>query len=252
VSPQSRQILDTHQRLRRTLRNFLFNASRHLVDLRARFEVFQDAPTDATRFHVYQSRLARLLRITQTLHHRFEFTASGIESAWNYRVDAALTAARGLRRRTQARLREIDARLEARAVRRARRQLADNRAEAEQLVARAREALDGKVDQLLTLQARLNKNAALTEGFWTANAEALRQAARWDVLRENEGDTASRLRELAELRAARVGDLTVDLLACGVVEPPVNRNRRIRIAGLGAGLTLLTVLLGQWWITRSR
>jgi len=99
VDPASAELLDRYQRVRMLLSDFLFAASQRLSAVRAHLSVLGGQAGDNARHHVLQSNLTRAFQATQTAHHRFEFAAGGIDTPDNFRLDAALRSARGLRRR---------------------------------------------------------------------------------------------------------------------------------------------------------
>ena len=103
-----------------------------------------------------QSDLTRGFHAVQQAHHRFEFAAGALEPAVNFKLDAALLGARGLRRRSQLRIRRIDEQLQTDAAMRARRGRTTDLAQAKRSYGQLRATLDHAVTKLLSVQDDLN------------------------------------------------------------------------------------------------
>ena len=250
VDPLSGEVLDVYYRVLRRLNDFLFHASKQLSTLRAAVDVLSADPRDTARHHVFQSDLVRAFHTMQAAHHRFEFAVDAIETPQNFRLDAAIKSARGLHRRSQERIRGIQQRLQAQALKRAKEQRVQELATVKEVFERARAATDETVNELIALQDELNLTAKDSEAFFRTLLQAEIASARLEITHGDLDTTQQRLRELAAQRMASSNSLGVELVSCDVLGGPVNLGERLSIAGLAAVLTLLAVLLTQWWIIR--
>ncbi len=252
VNPYSGEVLDVYQRVRRQLSDFLFDAAKRLASMRSQVRALSADPRDSARHHVFQSNLVRAFQTMQALHHRFEFAAGTIETPDNFRLDAALKAARGLRRRSQHQIRAIEEALQAQAAERTRKRRIQELARAGQLVAQVRTAADQTVDQLIALQRELNLSAELSEAFLRAVLKAEIATARLKLTQTDLTQTQGRLRQLTVERLSRAEAADIEFISADVTGRPVNLTARLGTGALAGSLTLVIVLLAQWWITRRQ
>ncbi len=250
IDPLSGEVLDVYYRVLRRLNDFLFDASKQLSTLRAAVDVLSADPRDTARHHVFQSDLVRAFQTMQAAHHRFEFALDAIETPQNFRLDAAIKSARGLHRRSQERIRGIQQRLQAQALKRAKEQRIQELATVKEVFDRARAATDETVNELIALQDELNLTVKDSEAFFRTLLKVEIASARLEITNDDLDTTQQRLRELAAQRMASSNSLDVELVSCDVLGGPINLGERLSIAGLAAVLTLLAVLLTQWWIIR--
>ena len=246
----SGEVLDIYQRLRRNLNDFLFDMARRLSTMRSQVHAVGADPRDTARHHVFQSNLMRAFQTVQAAHHRFEFAAGAIETPDNFRLDAAIKSARGLRRRSQDRIRTIEEQLQAKATEHAKKRRVEKLIEAERFIDQARTATNKTVDELLALQEELNLGAEASEAFLRTVLRAEVATSRLEFARTDATQIEDRLRDLAAKRLSAADAASIELVSCDVTGRPINLSERLRIGGIGAALTLLTILLGQWWITR--
>ncbi len=250
VDPYSGEILDVYQQVRRRLNDFLFDAAKRLASMRSKVHGLAEDPSDSARHHVFQSNLVRAFQTVQSAHHRFEFAAGTLETPDNFRLDAALRAARGLRRRSQDRIQAIEEKLRERAAEGARKRRLRDLTEATRIVAEVRSATDLTIDELLALQEELNLSAERSEAFLRVVLKAEVATARFDLTQADLHKAEELLRRLAAKRTAIDDRSNIELISCGVVGRPINLAKNLRLGVLGATLSFLTVLLAQWWITR--
>ena len=250
VDPASGELLDRYQRVRGLLSDFLFAASQGLSAVRSHLSVLDEQTSDNARHHVLQSNLTRAFQAAQTAYHRFEFAAGGIDTPANFRLDAALRSARGLRRRSQEQIQHIEQRLQTEAIARARKQRVVALAEAERAVAQTRATSEQTIEQLFSVQDGLIKTVGLTEDFLHAALQAELAANRLQSAQDDLARTERRLAELIAHREAAFADLGVKLVSCGAIGTELNLPQRCRLGGIGFVVTLVAVLAGQWWITR--
>lgn len=250
VDPASGELLDVYQRVRRLLSDFLFAASQGVAAVRSDLSALGEQTSDNARHHVLQSNLTRAFQVAQSAHHRFEFAAGGIDTPDNFRLDAALRSARGLRRRVLEQIQHIEQRLQTEAIDRAKTQRAKALVEAEHAVEQTRATSEQTIEQLFSVQDGLIHAVGLTEGFLHAVLQAELAANRLQNAQDDLARTDHRLAELVARREAASTDIGVELVSCGVIGTELNLGQRCRLGGIGFVVTLITVLLGQWWITR--
>jgi len=250
VDPASGELLDVYQRVRMLLSDFLFAASQGMSAVRSHLSVLDEQTSDNARHYVLQSNLTRAFQAAQKAHHRFEFVAGGIDTPDNFRLDAALRSSHGLRRRILEQMQHLEQRLQTEAIDRARKQRVLALTEAEHAIEQIRATSEQIIEQLLSVQDGLIHAVGLTEGFLHAVLQAELAASRLQTAQENLARTDRRLAELVARREAANADLGVELVSCGVIGTELNLVQRLRLGGIGFVMTLVTVLLGQWWITR--
>jgi hypothetical protein len=250
VDPASGELLDRYQRVRSMLSDFLFAASQGLSAVRSHLNVLGEQASDNARHHVLQSNLTRAFQAAQTAHHRFEFAAGGIDTPDNFRLDAALRSARGLRRRILEQIQHIEQRLQTEAIDRAKTQRVKALAEAEHAVEQTRATSEQTIEQLFSVQDGLIHAVGLTEGFLHAALQAELAANRLQNAQDDLALTDRRLAELVANREAASADIGVELVSCGVIGTELNLEQRLRLGGIGFVVTLVAVLAGQWWIAR--
>lgn len=251
IDPMSADTLELHQRARTVLQDFLFAGDQRLTQVRSLLNPKDGLDLSDVGSQAMLSSLTRCGHAAQQAHHQFEFATAGLDSRDNFRLDSALNRARGLRRRTQDRIRSIEQRLEKEAVEQARKDHAAALASARERLAEVRQNADRAVDELVALQEGLNVNAGLSEQFLRAmlQVEVARTAAAGT--RENLERSEARLRQLAAEREATPAAEQVEVLSVGVVGPPVNLGERLRIGAVGAALTLASAF-GLHFLVRQR
>ena len=252
VNPQDPTLLDAYARLRRRLHDFLFESSKQLATLRDAVQQLGSDPADDARWHVRLSQIVRLFEALHHTHHQFEFAAGSLEIPGNFRLDAAYQAAQGLHRRTTVRRREIDAVLTVQASERAHKLRVAELAAARATIDDVRQQTDQMVDDLLSLHERMISHATQSDTFLRAMLKLEGAAARFKLAQSDRTHLESRLAELQTARLSTVPRSDVRLLYCGTGNVPINLGERIRIGGIASGLTLVAVLLGQWWVLRRR
>ncbi len=248
--PKGAELLQVHARARDRLSQFLFAAGKHMATLRSGVAKISEFASDNARFHVWHSDLVRGFQVLQSCHHRFEFVASRIEGSENFRLDAALRSALGLRRRTQETLESIETRLRNEAAERARQRRQAELSAAAVVVERVRSATDATIDELVSLQDAINLSSDLSEEFHRAMVRLEASTNRLQVTQSYLRVIEGRVGELqAKRRTDR--DSAVELVSCGVVDPSVNFTARVRTGGAAAGIALALVAAAQWWFSRS-
>jgi hypothetical protein len=208
-------------------------------------------PSDDTRNYLRQSDAARALAELQAAHHRFEFSAGALDTTNNFRLDSAMRIARGLRRRVTDRIRTIDEALHKEAVTRAREEQKQAMGVLDAILKKSRDTSDATVGELITLQDELQAASSSSEQFVAAVAAAELANHRLQLTQKDLSHAEHQLRELAQKRASarRASELT--LASAGVIERNVNLGDRMRVAGVGAAVTFLAVLLGQIVLSRA-
>ena len=245
VDPQSGELLEAYQRARSLLSDFLFAASQRLAALRSHVNTLGEQPSDNARHHVLQSNLTRAFQAAQSAHHRFEFAAGAIDTPDNFRLDAALRSARGLRRRTVEEMQRLEQRLQADAIEKAKQQRVQALAEAEHAVERTRATSEQTIEQLFAVQDGLIRADGLTESFLHAALQAELAGNRLQTAQADLARADGRLRELAAAREAANADIGLELVSCGVVQSDLKLAQRFRLGGIGFVVTLVAVLVAR-------
>jgi hypothetical protein len=246
VDPRSESILDLHQQARTLLGDFLFQASERLSSLRSHTQIMGEGLDVAARHHVLHSEIVRRFTTLQDAHHRFAFAAGMVEPNDNFRLDAALRSSRGLRRRAQDVMADIDLRLAAEAREQA---LADRLRRIDEAQARlrhTRDLADRTVEDIVALQEELNISTEMTESFLRSMvrkdaADNLAQLALQDHSTTEELVLALRARRLASIDAAGV-----QLVRVETPSRPENLGAHLRTGLIGFFGTLLVLGLARW------
>jgi hypothetical protein len=245
VDAFSAEVLDANERLRKLAHDFLFNSGQRLSTARKQLKSIADDPGATSRHHVLHSNLTRGFQSVQGLRHRFEFAAGALDTPDNFRLDSSLRAARGLRRRTQERIEQIERKLLAEARQRARQEQAEALAEAQQAIERTRAAAERTVEDLFTVQEGLLAGGQLSEEFAAAVLRAELAAQRVLATRQALATIEGRLSEMASQRRAAADSLQVELVSCEVVGYGLDGWRRARLGLIGFVATFIVVLVGQ-------
>ena len=251
VDPFSATILEEFERIRSDLNGFLYDSGQDLASLRTRVRALGEDPSEDARHHVFLSDLTRAFQTVPAIHHRFVFAARKIETANNFRLDAAVRAARGLWRRTRDRIGLIEKKLLQEATQLAKQEQIENVAAAEKLLEELQTEMDRVVDSMMSLQEDLNLNADRSEAFSRAVVRMEVAANRLKLLRADMGRTERRQRRLSADRVAAADAFTFQFLSSEPVNGPENLQERLKIGGLTAVLTFVAAMFGQWWITRK-
>lgn len=251
IDPLSSDILDAHERLRSATGDFLFSANESLSAMRRHVSTLSDMQVDGTRFPILESDIVRAFHGLQAAHHRFGFASAFVESADNFRLDAAMRGARGLRRRTQDRIRIIEKGLEADAARRAREQRNADLLLADRLVRQARQTADDTVGHLVELQAQLNTAAEQSESFHSALRRLEAATSRLEAVQTHRELTVAQLDSLQSRRERAEYAPPVELASCGVSGYPVNLMERLIFGSVAGSLSLIALFSGIWINSRG-
>ncbi len=247
----SAKILDLYEDIRSELSEFLFQATERLASLRTYTQTMGERLSDNARNHVLYSEVTRIFQTLQNAHHRFEFSAGGIEANSNFRLDAALRSARGLRRRSVARIRAIDERLEKhaheQAIERQRQALANARNNVKQV----RNQANSKVNEIISLQEELNVKNRLSEEFLTAVLRAEYASSLADLTQQDLALTEEKLDHLRSIRLASVDNVQLELASITASSRPINMNDPIKLALFAAIATFVTIFGAQWYLGKS-
>ena len=250
VDPLSEAILADLERIRNLLNGFLFDAGKQLASLRDRVRSIGEDPSEDARHHVFLSNLTRAFQTVPSVHHRFEFAARRIEGPNNFRLDAAVTSASGLRHRSQEQVGRIEEVLRAKATERDRKDRLERVASAERLVRDLRSETDRVVDMMLAIQKEFNLTADRGEAFSRAVLKMEVTAGRLKLFQADMQRNHRRIRELAADRVAVAESTGVRFVGTEPVSGPVNLRERLGFWGLATTLTFATAVIGQWWIIR--
>jgi len=250
IEPRSQELLDRYQRTRSALSAFLFDASKLLAAMRDSARSIDTIKSDNGRVMQLQASVSRSFQTLQTFYHRFEFAASQIDRSQNFRLDAALRSARGLRRRSRLRMQQIDGKLQQAALVEMKSFRATSLRQAEALLEFTRGENDATVSALVDLQDQLSERIGSVETFVSAVARAEMATRNVASLRTTLADAKTRLGQLESLRRSRGANVKIELATAGILGPPINVGERFRNSAIGAAITLIGLLLGQWWVAR--
>jgi len=245
VDPFSGDVLEVNERVRKILHDFLFASGQRLATARGQIKSIAEDPGAGARHHVLHSTLTRGFQAVQAARHRFEFAAGSLETPENFRLDASLRAARGIRRRTHERIEQIEKKLLADATQRARRQQQQALIDAEQAVEKMRSTAQQTVEELLAVQEAILDAGNLTDAFVAGLLRAELAAQRVQALRQDLAVVESRLRELETDRRAAADAVGVELLSCDVIGYEFHQWRRARVGLVGLVVTFLVVLVSR-------
>lgn len=250
VDPRRADILDIQERVRTLLNDFLFAGSRHLETLRTQLAELGRNPSATSRHYVLESNVTRGFQVVQSAHHRFEFAASALDTPENFRLDASLRSARGLRRRSLERTQGIEIRLEKEAAVRARQQRVTSIAQAEKTAEQLRAASERTLTDLFDVQGGLLAAGSLTEDF-------LRSALGIEVLAQKvqtqQDDLAlieARRRELEDIRGKEADTLRAEFLSCEVLAYDFQWSTRIRVGLTGAVAAFVAMIVLRRFVDR--
>ncbi len=234
IDPRSDALLEQYQRVRILLHDFLFQASRRMRAIRTEVDRLRSDPRNDARWYVFLSGLVRRFQSLQQAHHRFEFAAGELETPDNFRLDAALQSARGLFQRSQARIQEIENRLQRQAAEQARARYREDLRQTEEALHQARLAADEALNDLLALQRELNQSADLQEARLRRRMQEEVAAARLTITESSLADTRDVLKRL-EAERLRTAEGRIELLAVEVDRLPRNLPVRLLTILLAAG-----------------
>jgi len=246
------RVLDLAERLPRTLGDLLFTSSAKLTAIREQVRQVSEQSDDQARHHVLIANLTRGFHALQSAHHRFEFAASMVRPANNFRLAAALKSADGLRRRTLRREQAIDLQLQREAREAAVQARQDEMAEVEQQIAELRAAGQAHVDAILGIQDRIDEVTSAADRYTSAKATAAALAQRIDELAAEIARTEQQLAELAASHQIPVRPQAVRVVSRQVERTPANLYRRMAYGWAAGATTFLGLMLVQRFAPRRR
>ncbi len=244
-------LLDAYQRVKTLLNDFLFHTGNRLTAMRESVNQLSRDPSDDAKHHLRQSDAARAFAELQSAHHRFEFAAGALDTPGNFRLDSALRIARGLRRRVADRIHAIDERLHKEALARATQERNQSLTALDEILRKSRDASESTVDELVAIQDRLESASTSSDQFVAAVTNAELANHRLQLTRGDLDQVESQLRGLGEQRAKARRDAELQFVWAGVLQKNVNLTDRLSVAGVGASVTILAVLLGQIVLAKS-
>lgn len=252
IDALQRELLDSHERTKSQMNDFLFHAGRRLTAMRMLVTSPMTSDENGPGVLAAHSEMKRAFHKVQQAHHQFEFAASNIAPSNNFRLDSGLQSARGLHRRSQERIRGIEDQLRVQAAERARHRRTINLEQTEQSIVLMRERADESVDELLSIQSELTLTAAQSQDFLRA---VLRRDMTKSQIDRTDGDLTELQTEIDRLAAQRrtiEERAKVELVSYHSGAARQSLKGRLSLGGLGAVLTLLTVGFAQWWVCRRR
>ncbi|HUU85940.1 MAG TPA: hypothetical protein VM243_20775 [Phycisphaerae bacterium] len=252
LDPAAARVLDGQERVTDLLGDFLFEASAALTTVRDQVRELNELSDDQARHHVLVADLTRAFHVLQTAHHQFEFAASSVRTGANFRLAAAVQAARGLARRTQLRLQEIEQGLQQQARQQAQKERDDRIAELEQRCTELRVRERVALEAIFALQDRIDSVTPLADDYVSATATGQAAARRALEIETEIAQTRDALTLLREQRKIPVRPEAVHLISRHVDTTPSNLNRRIAYGWASAATTFVALLLIQWVASTRR
>lgn len=249
-SPHSAVLIDAHAQIRGMLPGFLLQSELPLAGMDSAARALREKIGNDVRLNGEYSRITRAYRATHEAHRRFAIAAGQIEPVQNFRLDAALRSARGLRRRSQHRIRLLDEQLQSRAARRVREQRVQRTEALSNRVDELRGTLAQTMEELISLAIDLNKSTELTEEFLRAELAADLAKQRATGVENTLSQNDAQLAELEAERRTTAQNVKVQLVSCRSDNRPVNLEERLRLGGFAAAMTFFIVAGCQWWFYR--
>lgn len=180
IDPLAPRLFDTQNQLHELLSDFAFYGDRLLGNMRSEIRALDERPPHPARSHALVSQIKRAFNRLESQHLQFEFVASDVLRRNNFRLDSAVRSARGLHRRIQHAVAEVDDQLEAEALAKAKEQNRRQRrlaaAELEQIRREATVSSDATVEMLSELLASIPKCEQSLRSSLLAGADALRRS----------------------------------------------------------------------------
>lgn len=248
IDPTSDAVLDTYAAGHRWLGDFRFDAGGLVDGMEIAVRALNNATDDAARHYKMRSEFVRAVKHLESAQASFFRLAAQINEEENFRLDGALRAARGLRRRVYHRWLAIESRLESEALTHAIAERDRFIAEAEARVASALEDLDRSIEDLLANGDRLR--TSITQADAHVRAQALNEQ-REEWLAMTDGLMAAWEQRLQQLRIQRrqaIPQAAIELAGRSVGERSIRPARRLG-SGILAGLAAAVLVLGaQKWL----
>lgn len=248
IDPTNDVVLDAHDAAHRLLADFRFDAAGLVEGMEIAVRALNNETDDAARHYKMRSEFVGAVKHLESAQASFFRLAEQLNEEENFRLDSALHAARGLRRRVYRRWLAIDSQLESEALTEAiayRRQLI---AAGEAGLALALENLDRSIANVLVTGDRLGKSLEQAD----ANVRALvvrEQLEEW--LAMTDGLLAGweqRLEQLGDQRRQAAPQAAIELAGLRVGDRSIHPVRRLG-SGLLAGLAAAVLVLGaQKWL----
>jgi len=250
IDPLSGGLLDAHARLRHRFHDFLFQSAKELGRVRSILQNLGNESANHAQYHVLESELTRAFQGLQWEHDELEFALGELEPARNFRLDGALERARGLFRRTQARIAAIDETLQAETAKALRRERARQLAQAQESARQLRETVDKRVVSLIQVQDALNLAHADKQAVLRSVLLHDLTTSQLAVTEKDLAETTARMKRFKTDRTARAEAVRLPRHFRSSTIPSEALVQRAATGGLVAILAFFAVGLGQWWMRR--
>lgn len=248
IDPTSDAVLDTYAAGHRWLGDFRFDAGGLVDEMEIAVRALNNETDDAARHYKMRSEFVRAVKHLESAQASFFRLADQINEEENFRLDGALRAARGLRRRVYRRWLAIESQLESDALTHAIAERNRFIAAAEARVTSALEDLDRSIEDLLATGDRLR--TSITQADAHVRAQVLNEQ-REEWLEMMDGLMAGWEQRLQQLRIQRrqaVPQAAIELAGRSVEERSIRPARRLG-SGILAGLAAAALVLGvQKWL----
>ncbi len=241
ADPHAPRLFATQVKLHDLLADFSFRAGKLVDTMRSRLQSLTQQANGAAH-HALVSQMRRIFHRFEADHRQFEFLAADVYRRSNFRLDAAIKSARGLRRRVHTTVDAIDTQLLAEATATASRLRKTEIREADRQLRETRERCRQTIDELLeTLAAR--------DGALKQTSIRTRNVCAFEQVQQRHADTTEQLQRRKtllsdHLRAAQAEattPLSVDIIKCGADESPQGLARELTYALVAGALAFTAV-----------
>ncbi len=246
---QRAEVLDVQGAVEDAVSGFIFRSSVPLGAIREQVRLASAAAAAAAQYHELASSLVRAFHALQTAHHRFEFTAADVKPSNNFRLDAALKSAKGLRHRSRKRLAQIEGCLARRALENLRTQRTGRVAALKREIDELREALDASMEAAWAVQERVSEHTPALHNYRQSQTVAGVYEERAKSIRADLGQIETRLNDLAARRMDVINPDHLEVASCRVDRWPVNLPAKLLQGSLAAGAALVLLIGLQTWLS---
>lgn len=244
--PRRAEVIEIQAAIANAVSRFVFQSSVPLAAIR---QEVGTAPTTSAGQHEFASSLVRTFHTFQTAHHRFEFAAADVKSSNNFRLDAALKSAKGLRYRSRKRLARIEERLSREALEHLRVERTKHIAALENKITEQRKQLDAALDAAWVTQDRANEHASTLRSFLQSKTVAGICEERAKDIKAELQQIEIRLNDLAAKRMNVINPDHIEVTPCRVDRWPANLRTKL-LQGVLAGIASLVFLIGlRMWLS---
>ncbi len=241
--PRRAEVIGVQVALCDALSGFLFQTTVPLATMREQVGAVSTASAASAEHHELASALVRGFHTFQTAHHRFEFAAGDMKASNNFRLDAALKSARGLRYRSSRRLAQIEERLACQALQDLRDLRTWRIAALEEQLRQLRHELDTATEAWIVAQEQADEHTPAMHNYLRSKTTAAAHAEQIASIKHEVGQIEIRLNNLAAGRMDVINPDHIAVADCRVDRWPVNLAAKL-LQGAFAAVAVLVFSLG--------